>query len=302
MTPSYRSLRARFRLLFSGEGVVCISSTISFASDSRIYNFQKALKELNFDSGSLDGKLGYRTKEAIKRFQQRHNLPITGNVDRGLEDKLLISQAETIDNNGNPNPDDRHPHLFGIKRFPLNLFGIKRFPLKCVWYLLAVVVSYVGRNVKKSFPASLIFAFAMLVVILLPEWRLIFHWGFMLVGYAIFSIRMNQIITELVAKNFISRFLVRIFVSVGLYLLFISLVFGSSIIESDGIKDIFLLFLLVKITGLVVAFFFRAVEEDPSPLPSPAPYQQRDSRSYPRKSSHAANDYNPITNTDFTIV
>ena len=43
-------------------------------------NIQQALKNLGLYNGDVDGKIGPKTKEAVKEFQQRHNLEADGKV------------------------------------------------------------------------------------------------------------------------------------------------------------------------------------------------------------------------------
>jgi len=43
-------------------------------------NIQQALKNLGLYNGDIDGKIGPKTKEAVKEFQQRHNLEVDGKV------------------------------------------------------------------------------------------------------------------------------------------------------------------------------------------------------------------------------
>ena len=42
---------------------------------------QRALKRAGYDPGALDGQLGPSTREALRRFQGAHGLPITGEFD-----------------------------------------------------------------------------------------------------------------------------------------------------------------------------------------------------------------------------
>ena len=42
---------------------------------------QKRLTELGYQPGPADGKSGPRTVNALKKFQQEHNLPVTGQLD-----------------------------------------------------------------------------------------------------------------------------------------------------------------------------------------------------------------------------
>jgi peptidoglycan hydrolase-like protein with peptidoglycan-binding domain len=43
---------------------------------------QIALKNAGFDPGSIDGRIGKQTRDAIKAFQKAHNLPVTGKVGK----------------------------------------------------------------------------------------------------------------------------------------------------------------------------------------------------------------------------
>jgi len=43
-------------------------------------NIQKALKNAGFYTGDIDGKIGPKTKKAIKEFQEKNNLKVDGKV------------------------------------------------------------------------------------------------------------------------------------------------------------------------------------------------------------------------------
>lgn len=43
---------------------------------------QRALKELGFDAGPPDGQFGKQTRTAVKAFQKKTGLPVTGVVNR----------------------------------------------------------------------------------------------------------------------------------------------------------------------------------------------------------------------------
>jgi murein L,D-transpeptidase YcbB/YkuD len=49
---------------------------------------QQALKQAGFYQGALDGKIGQKTKEAIKAFQRDNDLAVDGIVGRGTWAKL----------------------------------------------------------------------------------------------------------------------------------------------------------------------------------------------------------------------
>jgi hypothetical protein len=54
---------------------------------------QQALREKGFDPGPVDGVKGTRTTAAIKDFQQKNNLTVTGMLDAETRDRLLASSA-----------------------------------------------------------------------------------------------------------------------------------------------------------------------------------------------------------------
>ena len=53
---------------------------VSQTSDTRNKDIQKALKNAGFYSGSIDGKLGPKTKKAIEEFQSSKGLKADGKV------------------------------------------------------------------------------------------------------------------------------------------------------------------------------------------------------------------------------
>ncbi len=53
-----------------------------------IKQIQIALKNAGYDSGNLDGKMGGKTRKAIKDFQKDNLLPVTGKVDKETWFKL----------------------------------------------------------------------------------------------------------------------------------------------------------------------------------------------------------------------
>ncbi|MBI4639779.1 MAG: peptidoglycan-binding protein, partial [Candidatus Tectomicrobia bacterium] len=61
----------------------------------RVMEAQAILRDLGFDPGPVDGKLGPKTKEALRRFQAAQGLPITGDLD-GTTQKALEAQKPKI--------------------------------------------------------------------------------------------------------------------------------------------------------------------------------------------------------------
>ena len=54
----------------------------------RLTDIQRALTKAGFDLGSIDGKMGPKTKKAIQAFQKEHNLTVDGIVGAKTWEKL----------------------------------------------------------------------------------------------------------------------------------------------------------------------------------------------------------------------
>jgi peptidoglycan hydrolase-like protein with peptidoglycan-binding domain len=52
---------------------------------------QQALQDKGFDPGHIDGVMGPKTQTAIKEFQQKNNLTVTGTLDAETRDRLIAS-------------------------------------------------------------------------------------------------------------------------------------------------------------------------------------------------------------------
>lgn len=58
------------------------SSSVRVASPKpQVKQAQGILQELGYDPGSIDGRMGKKTREALRQFQHAHNLPETGQID-----------------------------------------------------------------------------------------------------------------------------------------------------------------------------------------------------------------------------
>jgi peptidoglycan hydrolase-like protein with peptidoglycan-binding domain len=58
-------------------------------SSDFIKSLQRELKRAGYDPGAPDGRMGPSTREAVKRFQEAHGLPPTGDPDIPTLTKLL---------------------------------------------------------------------------------------------------------------------------------------------------------------------------------------------------------------------
>ncbi len=58
-------------------------------SDPATRQIQGVLQERGYDPGPLDGVLGKKTREALRRFQKDHHLAVTGEITADTKDALL---------------------------------------------------------------------------------------------------------------------------------------------------------------------------------------------------------------------
>lgn len=62
---------------------------------NRIATVQRQLAMLGYDPGPADGVLGSKTRAAIRKFQARESLPVTGNISKALE--AVLQSAVNVD-------------------------------------------------------------------------------------------------------------------------------------------------------------------------------------------------------------
>ena len=75
-----------------------------------VVEMQKRLLKLGYDPGLANGKMGKKTIEALKKFQQDNNLPITGQTDHESMDKLRNQTKKTGGKSTRPSlPDTEAP-------------------------------------------------------------------------------------------------------------------------------------------------------------------------------------------------
>jgi peptidoglycan hydrolase-like protein with peptidoglycan-binding domain len=61
------------------------------AADRDVRAAQRALQEKGFDPGPIDGVMGPRTSAAVRDFQQKENLTVTGQLDAQTRSRLMAS-------------------------------------------------------------------------------------------------------------------------------------------------------------------------------------------------------------------
>jgi len=61
------------------------------AAKGDVRNVQQALRDRGFDPGPIDGVKGPRTTAAVKEFQQKENLNVTGSLDAETNARLTSS-------------------------------------------------------------------------------------------------------------------------------------------------------------------------------------------------------------------
>ena len=65
------------------------------SSMTDIKQAQQALKDKGYDPGVIDGRMGARTREAIKSFQSASSLPVTGTLDAATSQQLGIGSGNS---------------------------------------------------------------------------------------------------------------------------------------------------------------------------------------------------------------
>jgi len=81
--------------------VLSVSLPASAQYSPEIYQAQKALQDLGYIPGPLDGYWGKATENAVKQFQQDYDIPETGLLDAQTKSKLGVEPNQN-DSNGPP--------------------------------------------------------------------------------------------------------------------------------------------------------------------------------------------------------
>jgi len=75
--------------------VLSLSLPASAQYSPEIYQAQKALQDLGYNPGPLDGYWGKATENAVKQFQLDYDMPVTGLVDAQTKSKLGIKPIQS---------------------------------------------------------------------------------------------------------------------------------------------------------------------------------------------------------------
>lgn len=70
------------------------------ASSDEIKRAEQALKAQGFNPGRIDGKIDSETKEALREFQKRNGLAVTGDLDKQTAEKLGVELGRDSGSSG----------------------------------------------------------------------------------------------------------------------------------------------------------------------------------------------------------
>ncbi len=71
--------------------IVFLNASLSFSAEPTVLIVQKKLKGLGLYHGPIDGLSGSKTNAAIRRYQIKNRLPITGELNEETLHSLKIS-------------------------------------------------------------------------------------------------------------------------------------------------------------------------------------------------------------------
>jgi len=72
------------------------------ASREQVRAVQQALKDKGYDPGDIDGAMGPKTRAAIRDFQRKEGLNVTGRIDAATRERLGVAGAATARAGGRP--------------------------------------------------------------------------------------------------------------------------------------------------------------------------------------------------------
>lgn len=111
---------------------------IQFTEKDAVTNLQRYLRELSFSDDDMpnlpiDGIFGSATETALRYFQQKNGLPVTGAADRNTWDALYTAYLASVDKYALPDPIilfPSYPIGFEIKT------GDSSFTVSVIQYIL----------------------------------------------------------------------------------------------------------------------------------------------------------------------
>jgi peptidoglycan hydrolase-like protein with peptidoglycan-binding domain len=80
-----RNFQAKNEIAFNSLAVVQFAD-----STDQIKQAQRRLRDIGFYTGSVDGILGPNTAAALRRYQAKHGLPETGDLDTATQKALEV--------------------------------------------------------------------------------------------------------------------------------------------------------------------------------------------------------------------
>ncbi len=83
------TLSLAFTTSRNATGVLRNCATIDWSPTARVRAVQRALSQSGFPAGAPDGKAGARTRKAVRDYQKRVGLPVTGRIDNALMRQLF---------------------------------------------------------------------------------------------------------------------------------------------------------------------------------------------------------------------
>ena len=86
-------------------------------TDPEVYQVQRLLKSLGYGPGTVDGRIGPRTRRAIKAFQRDRSLQSDGKVTRSLLSALQMAIRNNKRNREAPRPRTIEPKIAAIPQF-----------------------------------------------------------------------------------------------------------------------------------------------------------------------------------------
>jgi peptidoglycan hydrolase-like protein with peptidoglycan-binding domain len=91
---------------FGGQGQIREPSTAVRESTTTdlVSRAQEELRELGYNPGPIDGIMGPRTQQALRRYQRDFNIPVTGTLNAQTRQQLLREERASVPENWRETP------------------------------------------------------------------------------------------------------------------------------------------------------------------------------------------------------